>query len=253
MRRRCRHRLQTVALLGLVVTLGLAAAAQAQMLVLERAQNRLASGQHAEAAELARSVALDTSRSSPDRAEAYRVLGLAQYFLGNRAAAKEAFLWYVRLEPEAHLDPALVPPEAIIVLEEVRAERAAELTAARDKPKIKPALNLLPPFGQLQNRQQGKGIVIGGLWVSLLAANVTSWLILKSWCEDDGTCPGHQGSADSLRTFNLVTGPAAALVYIYGVVDGYVVMRRNQRSDQRISLSLGAGRDGAQVFLQGRF
>lgn len=245
--------LQVAALLAAVFVLGHSATARAQMLVLERAQNLLGSGQYAEAAKLARSVATDSSRSPEDRAEAYRLVGLARYFLGDRAKAKQAFLWYVRLEPEAHLDPALVPPEAIIVLEEVRAERAAELAAARDKPRIKPALNLLPPFGQFQNRERGKGLVIGGLWISLLAANVTSWLVLKSWCEDDGTCPGHQDSADTLRTFNLVTGPAAALVYVYGVVDGYVVMRRRQRSDRRPSVSFGASSDGAQIFLQGRF
>jgi len=217
---------------------------------IEEAQGALASGDYARAALLAEAVVGEQRRSTSDRAEGYRVLGLARFFLGDRIGAKSAFLGYVRLEPEAHLDPALVPPEAIVILEEVRAERAAELAAARPRPKRKRALNLLPPFGQFQNQQPEKGFIVGGLLVSLLVTNVTTWAVLQSWCQDDQTCPGHQDSAEVLRTVNLAAAAGLAVVYGYGVVDGFSVMQQLERreaisvavvpADEGLSLVLGA-------------
>jgi len=226
--------------------------AQSQSL-LELAQQALAAGHHARAAQLAERAAAESAAEQADRAEAYRVMGLARFFVGDRRGAKAAFVEYVRLDPEAHLDPALAPPEVIVLLEEVRAERAAELAAARPKPKKRPALNLLPPFGQFQNGQNTKGWIIGGLWSSLLVTNVTTWIILKQWCEDgaDGTCPGHQDGASTLRLVNLLSAAGFLGAYTYGVLDGYFVMRARAAEDRQLRLGFTPLEGGVGLVLSG--
>ncbi len=58
---------------------------------------------------------------APSHAEAYRVLGLSLFYQERIEEARAAFLDYLRRDPDAHLDPALVPPEAITLFEDVRA------------------------------------------------------------------------------------------------------------------------------------
>src|SRR5687768_13541808 len=80
--------------------------------LLGAANAALGAGDPAGAAVLAeRAIAADPTPA--DRTEAARVLGLARYFLGQRALAEAAFVEYLLRDPEAHLDPTLVPPEAI--------------------------------------------------------------------------------------------------------------------------------------------
>ncbi|MBT8496558.1 MAG: hypothetical protein KJO07_26155, partial [Deltaproteobacteria bacterium] len=141
----------------------------------------------------------------------------------------------------------------IVLLEEVRAERAAELAAARPKNKRRTALNLVPPFGQFQNGQRTKGWIIAGLGIGFLAANITSFAILRSWCNDeDGTCPGRRDAAEKLRVVNLASGAGFVATYIYGVVDGFVVMRRLDQAE-RLRVGVLPTDGGATLVLGGRF
>lgn len=220
---------------------------------LERAQQALATGDHQRAARLAEALSEDRRLSDPTRAEAYRVLALARFFSGDRPGTKRAFVGYLELDADAHLDPALVPPEAIVVLEEVRAEKAAALAAARPKPRRRPALNLLPPFGQFQNGDTLKGGIIAGAGLALIATNLTSYGLLASWCRDsDGTCPDRRDQARAARIVNLTSFGLLAGVYAYGVIDGFVVMRRQAREEaMRVQLVPTDG--GAAVVVGGRF
>ena len=63
-------------------------------------------------------IAWDPNRAVGDRIEALRVLGLSRFFKGDQAGARLAFFEYLRLDTEAHLDPGLVPPEAIVFFDE---------------------------------------------------------------------------------------------------------------------------------------
>ena len=76
------------------------------------------------------------------RAEAYRLLGLADTYLNRQGEAYSAFLEYLYLEPDAELDAFYVPPAAVAFFERVkkeaepklapiRAQRRAELAARR--------------------------------------------------------------------------------------------------------------------------
>jgi hypothetical protein len=185
-----------------------------------------------------------------DLAEARRLRGLAAFFAGELPRADQELYAWLALDPDARLDPAVTPPEAISFFESVRARHAAELRARRRPRKIA-ALNLLPPWGQFQNGDSTKGWVIAGTGAALLAADVGSYALLRHWCSADLTCDANgdrSSSARTWRTVNLVAGGALVAVYVYGVVDGFW----NYRAARHELVVVPTG-DGAQVLFSGSF
>lgn len=197
-----------------------------------------------------------TERS--DRGEAWRVYALALFYLKRHEGARVAFLEYLKLDVDARLDPAQVPPEVVAFFEGVRARNAAELRRYRPKPKKRTswALNLLPPLGQLQNGQQTKGLVIAGVGGLALIGNVGSYILLRTWCsEDTGVCTSNgdsrEGEARILRNVNIATGVILVGTLAYGIIDGFI----NSRSRKpRMSVSwTPLSQGGAAVTLRTRF
>jgi hypothetical protein len=188
-----------------------------------------------------------------DRAELHRLAGLAAFFHDRLDDAEAEFLAYLKLDIDGRLDPATVPPEAITFFEDVRARHGAELRALRPRGRGPWVLNFLPPVGQFQNGDKVKGWIIGGGLVALVATNITTYLVLRSWCgNDERLCePGGDNKADSaraLRTINVTTGVLAIGLYAYGVIDGIRGYRR------RGSMLTIEPRDGGGVLmLNGRF
>ena len=180
-----------------------------------------------------------------DLAEAHRLAGIAALLSEPRdqEAAEQHFLEYLRIELDGHLDPALYPPEVLNVFNNVRAVHSAELKARRPKAKRYWFLSLAPPFGQFQNGDKTKGIIVGSLLGTFLVTNLTTFFVLRSWCfqqtGDGGSsvgCDGetapstnHNSSAATLRTLNITAGVGAIVVYVYGVYDGI----RGYRQDSR--------------------
>ncbi|MCG8419889.1 MAG: hypothetical protein MJE77_18305 [Proteobacteria bacterium] len=213
----------------------------------------------------------ETDIDLQDRAEGWRIYGLAQFFLNRLNSAERAFLEYLKLDVEARLDPALVPPEAIVFFENVRSRHAAELRKYRPRPKpARPkryrALNLLPPFGQFQNRHRKKGWIMAGTGLALLATHVSTYAILRAWCDPGtGVCQSdgesRTGASRALRTLNISTGIALLGLFAYGIADGFLYYRAVERdADQdterarRSQIGLApAGPLGAQVVLRGQF
>lgn len=205
--------------------------------------------------------------SVADRAEAWRIVGIARFFQGDRAGAEDAFLATLRLDPEAHLDPALVPPEVIVAFEDVRGRHAAELDALRPRPGKRRSMwiNFLPSGGQFQNGEPTKGWIVAGSTALFLAANVTTYAILQSWCDDTAVCgaDGERGdAARAVRTANLVTGAALIGVYAYSVIDGILGYRRLERAEAEesagarlgvVPVSGGAAEVGLGLGISGRF
>jgi hypothetical protein len=166
-----------------------------------------------------------------DRAEADRLAGLASFFLQRKAAAETYFVAYLKLDLDGHLDPAVYPPEVVNFFNEVRARHAGELHAVRPQPKRYWPLALLPPVAQFQNGERVKGIVVGSLLGALLATNITTYFVLRSWCHNPGsTCDAsgknHFRSAETLSGVNALTGVGFILTYAYGVWDGVRGYRR---------------------------
>ncbi len=186
--------------------------------------------------------------SSVDRAEADRLAGLAAFFAQRTADAEREFVAYLKLDLDGHLDPALYPPEVVNFFNDVRARHASELHAAKPAPKRYWPLALVPPFAQFQNGERVKGIVIGSLLGAFLAANVTTYLVLRAWCHNPGgTCDdagkNHFQAARSLGAWNTVAGVGLIATYVYGVWDGVRGYRRtsHELAPYAIAIDRGAG------------
>jgi hypothetical protein len=242
----------TVRAAVVIAVLAIAGVARAQPAtpVLREANDAAIAGDWDKVARLVQPIA-DGSYTTADLAEAHRLAGLAAFFQHREQAAEAHFLLYLRLDLDARLDPALVPPEAITFFEDVRTRHGAELRALRPRPKTRRyfVLELLPPFGQIQNGQSTKAWLIGGGLVAAAAANVTSYALLKSWCSElDKTCGSHTHSAETMQAINVVSGLLLIATYAFGVYDGVVVYRQ-QRPVPYLLPAPGGGIAG----LAGRF
>lgn len=191
----------------------------------------------------------------PDRAEADRLAGLASFFLQRTAAAEGYFVAYLKLDLDGHLDPAVYPPEVVNFFNEVRARHAGELHAMRPQPKRYWPLALLPPVAQFQNGERVKGVVVGSLLGALLATNITTYFVLRSWCHNPGnTCDAtgknHYRSAETLTGINALSGVGFILTYAYGVWDG---VRGYRRRSVELAPYLDATSDATTFGLVGAF
>jgi hypothetical protein len=189
-----------------------------------------------------------------DQAEAHRLAGLAAYFLHRLADAERELLAYLKLDVDARLDPAVVPPEAVTFFEDVRARHGAELRALRPRPSRRHfMLNFLPPAGQFQNGHRIKGWLIASGLLAFTATNLTTYLVLKDWCDSDHSLCEPGGSdrgttARNLRVVNIATGIGAIALYAYGVIDGI----RHYRKRSAL-LRLESTNGGAMLLLSGQF
>ena len=103
--------------------------------LISHANVSLETGDLVEAERAVRAIIGQVASSKQERAEAYRILAMLKFNEQAVAEARAAFLEYLRLDPDAHLDPAMVAPEAITLFEDVRSRNLAELEAYREKPK----------------------------------------------------------------------------------------------------------------------
>jgi hypothetical protein len=261
-------RLLLVALIVCLCALPRAAAAAGPAAALAQAQAHFVAGEYGQVVLLCEPLTADETLARADRAEAWRLLGLAYFFLGRHAEAESALVEFLKLEPDAHLDPALVPPEGVSFFEGVRARHAGELRKHRPKPK-RPSVvvALIPAVAQFENEEPVKGWAIGVSGGLLLATNVTTYVMLKDMCSaPDGTCgepcdplredcadKDDPGRARTLRTVNIVSGALLLGVMVYGAVDGYLGWRRRGEALVGVSLSPDPGGGGASIVWTGRF
>jgi hypothetical protein len=186
-----------------------------------------------------------------DLAEAHRLAGIAAFFQNRRDAAEVHFVSYLRIDLDGRLDPALYPPEVVNFFNDVRALHDAELRKRRPKAKRYWALNLLPPVGQIQNGDKTKAWVIGGLLGAFAITNVTSFLVLRSWCAEVSGSQGssvtcdeggdHSSSAPALRVVNIASGIGLILTYGFGVYDGVKGYRRKESIQPFAAPASGGG------------
>jgi hypothetical protein len=170
-----------------------------------------------------------------DRAELHRLRGLAAFFARRLDLAEADLLVYLRLDADAHLDPATVPPEAITFFESVQAKHRAELRRLHATPAPPPKrsylLALLPVAGQLQNGDRRKAWAFGATLGALATTNLASYVVLRRWCRQrDGTCDrsgvDRTERARQLSVVNLVSGVALLVVYGVEVYDAISGLRR---------------------------
>jgi hypothetical protein len=168
--------------------------------------------------------------------EALRAYGISCVLVDRKTAAEGAFLLLLQADPGAHLDRSLVRPEAVAVFDAVRARNRDALLSAYKKGRRKryAILNLLPPAGQLQNRDFKKGYTLLGVELALLGLNVTSGSLLYAWRGDHQDFPGHEDTARALRPVNWVSFGALITVVAYGIIDGIVVGHRRTLEERAV-------------------
>jgi hypothetical protein len=197
----------------------------------------------------------------PDLGEAHRLAGIAAFFAQRGHQAETHFLAYLRIETDGRLDSALYPPDVVAFFNDVASRHAAELRAFRTQPHRSWWLTLLPPFGQFQNGDRAKGYVIGGVLGTFLVVNLTTYALLRSWCEHtDGQAGGgltcndgnHSASAARLRPYNIASGIGVIVTYAFGVYDGVQGYLRRSR-EQTIRPFVNVSNEGSVLGVTGSF
>ena len=114
---------------ALLIALTLAAPPQ-----LKRAKDRFDFGAYAEAAAALRQMLAGTpDLTDAEAVDAYRMLGIAEYQLGDKLAARAAFVNLLSFEPDYALDAFLVPPPIVEFFDGVKKEHEAALAPLRDR------------------------------------------------------------------------------------------------------------------------
>ncbi len=101
---------------------------------LKRAKDRFEFGAYADAAgTLRRYLATNPSLSDEQAIDAYRILGISEYHLGDQAQARGAFVNLLSHDPDYALDPFLVPPPIVEFFDRVKREHEPALAPLRDR------------------------------------------------------------------------------------------------------------------------
>jgi tetratricopeptide (TPR) repeat protein len=101
---------------------------------LKRARDRLEFGAWADAAGAVRQlVARNPGLADPDAIEAYRILGIAEFNLGDQGQARSAFVNLLARDPDYALDPFLVPPAIVEFFDRVKRENEPSLAPLRER------------------------------------------------------------------------------------------------------------------------
>lgn len=101
---------------------------------LKRAKDRFEFGAYADAAgTLRQMLAKNPDLPHADAVDAYRMLGIAEYQLGDKLAARAAFVNLLSFEPDYALDAFLVPPPIVEFFDAVKKEHEPALAPLRER------------------------------------------------------------------------------------------------------------------------
>ncbi len=158
---------------------GAAAATESDAAVaLERALAAYEYGDMDLVVDSARAVAEGRAHPTPtQRVQALRLLGIGLFLTGRPEGAETAFFDLLRQKPSARLDPTHARPDVVAFFENVRTRHSAEIReAARNRPGGKHlAWAFLPPAGQFQNGDRGRGVAFGALEVISLGVAIGTY------------------------------------------------------------------------------
>lgn len=171
-------------------------------------------------------------KDTTDQMESLRTYGAALYLVGAKVAADRAFRDLLRIAADTRLDPSFVRPEVVRFFETIRDryEQEALKEAEKRGPGGSALVNLLPPWGQFQNKQPTKAYVILGAEIGLATLSIVSGALLWSWRSPSGEFGGNEPAAEVLRPINLASFFSLAAVVIYGVADGLYYYYRGPRA-----------------------
>lgn len=196
---------------------------------LKRAKDRFEFGAYADAAGTLRQLlAGDPDLTDGEFVDAYRVLGISEYHLGDLAQARSAFVNLLSHDPDFSLDPFLVPPAIVEFFDRVKKEHEEALVPLRERKRALEAEQRLadeakrklfaeelarngPPArvvrverhhyffnwlplgaGQFQNGEKGKGTAIAAGQLFLGAVNIAAFLMHNQIAQDRKGCVSGQ-------------------------------------------------------------
>jgi hypothetical protein len=117
-----------------LIPLLLALALAAPQADLRRARDRFEFGAFADAAGSVRGwLAEHPDASGPDAIEAWRILAISEFHLGDLNQARSAFVSLLSIEPDTVLDPFLVPPPVVEFFDRVKKEHEPQLRPLRER------------------------------------------------------------------------------------------------------------------------
>jgi hypothetical protein len=213
-----------------IVPLLLAVALAAPRADLRRARDRFEFGAWADAAGSIRQwLAENPEPSGPQAIEAYRILGISEFHLGDLNQSRNAFVSLLSLDPDYTLDPFLVPPPVVEFFETVKKEHEPQLAPLRERRRALEEQQRLaeearrkllaeeqartgPPTkvirvqdriymfnwmplgaGQFQNGHRAKGTAIAAAQITLAAVNIGAILVHNQIADDrDRRCSPSQ-------------------------------------------------------------
>ena len=189
-------------------------------LALERARAAYEYGDMEMVVDSARLVAEGRSRPNPtQRVQALRFLGIGLFLTGRTEGAETAFFELLRQKPDARLDPTHTRPDVVAFFETVRARHATEIEQARPSKYF--VLALLPPVGQFQNGDRGRGITLAAIEAVSLGLAIGTYVQLRAWRNPaNDTFPGHTDDARSLKILNNISVGIFAATVAVGIIDG---------------------------------
>jgi hypothetical protein len=190
---------------------------------LERARAAYEYGDMDMVVDSARLVAEGRLRPTPtQRAQALRFLGIGLFLTGRPEGAETAFFDLLRQRPATKLDPTNTRPDVVAFFENVRARHTDEIRqAARNRPGKSLLLSFLPPLGQFQNGNPGRGWTIAALELISTGVAIGTYAQLKSWVNPrDQTFGPHTDDARTLRILNNVAIGVLVGTIAVAIIDG---------------------------------
>jgi tetratricopeptide (TPR) repeat protein len=201
-----------------LVLLGLSLAAPPE---LKRAKDRFEFGAYADAAGALRHLLAGEPDLTDDEAlDAYRMLGVSEYQLGDLPQARAAFVNLLSYDPDYALDPFLVPPPIVEFFDRVKKEHEPALAPLRERRRALRQQQRLadearrrllaeeiartgPPTkvvrvqerlylfnwmplgaGQFQNGERAKGTALAGGQIAMGIVNVSAILVHNQLAQD---------------------------------------------------------------------
>ncbi|MEJ7603279.1 MAG: tetratricopeptide repeat protein [Kofleriaceae bacterium] len=182
--------------------------------------------------------------SASDLVEAYVLLGVCQYEMGNRERAKTEFEAALALQPDRSLDSLLFSEGAIRVFDETKRELQERAKREEDDRKVRERLKAIDdylksrviyethpfymnffPFGlaQLQNKQPRKAVLFALGHTVTGIPSLGIWLYLATKYGLDSTVP--ETDAQRVRTLQqieIATGVGFLGLYAWSVIDAYM-------------------------------
>jgi hypothetical protein len=187
-------------------------------LALERARAAFEYGDMEMVVDSARLVAEGRSRPA-QRVQALRFLGIGLFLTGRPEGAETAFFELLRQKPDARLDPTHTRPDVVAFFETVRARHATEIEQARPSKYF--LLALLPPVGQFQNGDRGRGVTFAAIEAVSLGLAIGTYVQLRAWRNPaDDTFGTHTDDARALKILNNVSLGIFAATVTVGIIDG---------------------------------